>query len=93
MNTDNMILLNFMFTTVLAFIAYRQLILGKFEREREIEQMHQEIRNNMDYINGKVNEIEDRHDRDLLEIYRDLDNTMEALPKKKTTGLNSRIPL
>jgi hypothetical protein len=47
----------------------------------------------MDYINGKVNELEDRHDRDLLEIYRDLDNTMEALPKKKTTGLNSRIPL
>jgi len=93
MNTDNLVLLNFIFTIALAFVAYRQNIVGKFEREREVEQMHQEIRNNMDYINGKVNEIEDRHDRDLLEIYRDLDNTMEALPKKKTTGLNSRIPL
>jgi hypothetical protein len=93
MNTDNLVLLNFMFTTVLAFIAYRQNIVGKFQREREIEEMHQEIRNNIDYINNKVNELEDRHDRDLLEIYRDLDNTMEALPKKKTTGLNSRIPL
>ena len=92
MNTDNMILLNFMFTTVLAFIAYRQLILGKFEREREVEQLHQEIRNNMDYINSKVNELEDRHDRDLMEIYRDLDNMAESLPVKKTTGLNSRIP-
>ena len=92
MNTDNLVLLNFMFTTVLAFIAYRQNIVGKFQREREIEEMHQEIRNNMDYITSKVNELEDRHDRDLLEIYRDLDNTMEALPKKKTTGLNSRIP-
>lgn len=93
MNTDNMILLNFMFTTVLAFIVYRQFILGKFEREREIEQMHQEIRNNMDYINSKVNELEDRHDRDMMEVYRDLDNMTEALPTKKTTGLNSRIPL
>jgi Tfp pilus assembly protein PilO len=82
-----------MFTTVLAFIVYRQFILGKFEREREIEQMHQEIRNNMDYINSKVNELEDRHDRDMMEVYRDLDNMTEALPTKKTTGLNSRIPL
>jgi hypothetical protein len=82
-----------MFTTVLAFIAYRQLIVGKFEREREIEQIHQEIRNNADYINSKMNELEDRHDRDMMEVYRDLDNMTEALPTKKTTGLNSRIPL
>jgi hypothetical protein len=88
-----MILLNFMFTTVLAFIAYRQLIVGKFQREREIEQIHQEIRNNADYINSKMNELEDRHDRDMMEVYRDLDNMTEALPTKKTTGLNSRIPL
>jgi hypothetical protein len=93
MNTDNLVLLNFMFTTVLAFIAYRQNIVGKFERERDTEQIHQEIRNNADYINSKMNELEDRHDRDLLEIYRDLDNVTDALPKKKTTGLNSRIPL
>ena len=93
MNTDNLVLLNFIFTIVLAFVAYRQNIVGKFQREREIEQMHQEIRNNMDYINSKVNELEDRHDRDMMEVYRDLDNMTEALPTKKTTGLNSRIPL
>ena len=93
MNTDNLVLLNFIFTVVLAFIAYRQNIIGKFQRERETEELHQEIRNNVDYINGKLNEMEDRHDRDLMEIYRDLDNMTETLSKKKTTGLNSRIPL
>lgn len=93
MNTDNLVLLNFIFTIVLAFVAYRQNIIGKFQRERETEELHQEIRNNVDYINGKLNEMEDRHDRDLMEIYRDLDNMTETLPKKKTTGLNSRIPL
>lgn len=93
MNTDNLVLLNFMFTTVLAFIAYRQNIVGKFQRDREVEEIHQEIRNQTEYFNRRLDNFEDRMDRDMLEIYRDLDNTMEALPKKKTTGLNSRIPL
>jgi hypothetical protein len=93
MNTDNMILLNFIFTTVLAFIAYRQNIVGKFQRERETEQIHQEIRNQGEFFTDRLDSFQDRVDRDMLEIYRDLDNTMEALPKKKTTGLNSRIPL
>lgn len=93
MNTDNLILLNFIFTTVLAFIAYRQNIVGKFQRERETEQIHQEIRNQGEFFTDRLDSFQDRVDRDMLEIYRDLDNTMEALPKKKTTGLNSRIPL
>lgn len=93
MNTDNLVLLNFIFTTVLAFIAYRQNIVGKFQRERETEQIHQEIRNQGEFFTDRLDSFQDRVDRDMLEIYRDLDNTMEALPKKKTTGLNSRIPL
>jgi hypothetical protein len=93
MNTDNLVLLNFMFTTVLAFIAYRQNIVGKFEREREVEQMHQEIRNQSEYFNGRLDNFEDRMDRDVIELYNDMDKMTEALPKKKTTGLNSRIPL
>jgi hypothetical protein len=84
---------NFILTVVLAFLVYRQAVVYTFRREREVEEIHQEIRNNMDYINGKVNELEDRHDRDLMEIYRDLDNMTDTLSKKKTTGLNSRIPL
>jgi len=93
MNTDNLVLLNFMFTTVLAFIAYRQNIVGKFQRDREVEEIHQEIRNNMDYVNGRLDNFEDRMDRDLIELYKDMDRMTDALPKKKTTGMNSRIPL
>ena len=93
MNTDTMVLISIMYTSVLAFLAYRQLVVGKFEREREVEQIHQEIRNQGEYFTDRLESFQDRVDRDMLEIYRDLDNTMEALPKKKTTGLNSRIPL
>ena len=93
MNTDNMILLNFIFTTVLAFVAYRQNIVGKFQREREIEQIHQESRNQSEFFADRLDSFQDRVDRDMLEIYRDLDNMTQALPTKKTTGLNSRIPL
>jgi hypothetical protein len=93
MNTDNLVLLNFMFTTVLAFIAYRQNIVGKFQRDREVEEIHQEIRNNMDYVNGRLDNFEDRMDRDMIELYKDMDRMTDALPKKKTTGINSRIPL
>ena len=93
MNTDNMILLNFIFTTVLAFVAYRQNIVGKFQRERENQQIHQEIRNQSEFFADRLDSFQDRVDRDMLEIYRDLDNMTQALPTKKTTGLNSRIPL
>ena len=93
MNTDNLVLLNFMFTTVLAFVAYRQNIVGKFQRDREVEEIHQEIRNNMDYVNARLDNFEDRMDRDLIELYKDMDRMTDSLPKKKTTGMNSRIPL
>jgi hypothetical protein len=84
---------NFFMTVALAFIAYRQYVIGGFRRERENEELHQEIRNNMDYINGRLDNFEDRMDRDLIDLYKDMDRVAESLPKKKTTGMNSRIPL
>ena len=93
MNTDNMILLNFIFTTVLAFVAYRQNIVGKFQRERETEQIHQEIRNQSEFFADRLDSFQNSMDRDVIQLYNDMDKMTEALPKKKTTGLNSRIPL
>ena len=54
MNYENIVMLNFFMTVALAFIAYRQNVIGGFRREREYEEIHQEIRNNMDYVNGGV---------------------------------------
>lgn len=93
MNTDNMILLNFIFTTVLAFVAYRQNIVGKFQRERENQQIHQEIRNQSEFFADRLDSFQNSMDRDVIQLYNDMDKMTEALPKKKTTGLNSRIPL
>jgi hypothetical protein len=93
MNIENIVMLNFFLTVALAFIAYRQHVVGGFRRERDNEEIHQEIRNSMDYVNGRLDNFEDRMDRDMIEIYRDLDAIQEERPKKKTTGLNSRIPL
>jgi hypothetical protein len=93
MNTDNMVMFNFILTVVLAFITYRQHVVGGFRREREREEIHQEIRNQTEYFNGRLDNFEDRMDRDMLDLYKDMDKVADALPKKKTTGLNSRIPL
>ena len=93
MNFENIVMLNFFMTVALAFIAYRQHVVGGFRRQREIEEIHQEIRNNMDYVNGRLDNFEDRMDRDLIDLYKDIDRVTESLPKKKTTGMNSRIPL
>jgi len=93
MNTDNMVMFNFIFTVVLAFITYRQHVVGGFRREREQEEIHQEIRNQSEYFNGRLDNFEDRMDRDMIELYKDMDFITDSLPKKKTTGLNSRIPL
>ena len=93
MNYENIVMLNFFMTVALAFIAYRQHVVGGFRRQREIEEIHQEIRNNMDYVNGRLDNFEDRMDRDLIDLYKDIDRVTESLPKKKTTGMNSRIPL
>jgi ferritin-like protein len=93
MNIENMVMLNFFVTVVLAFIAYRQYVVDGFNRQKQIEEIHQEIRNNMDSINRRVNEVQDDYFRDMNEVYRDLDAMIQDLPKKSTKGLNSRIPL
>jgi hypothetical protein len=92
MNTDNMILLNFAFSIVLAFFVYRQYVIGGFRREREQEEIHQEIRNNMDYVNGRLDNLQDRIDRDMIDLYRDLQDVETKQRKKNPKGLDSRIP-
>jgi len=93
MNYENMVMLNFFMTVALAFIAYRQHVIGGFRREREHEDIHQEIRNNNEYFNGRIDGLEDRIDRDMVEVYRDLDKLVQEQPKKNHKGINSRIPL
>lgn len=90
MNFENFVLLNFVFTVGLAFMMYRQHVVGGFRRERETEEIHQEIRNNMDYVNGRLDNLQDRIDRDMIDLYRDLQAVEN--PKKNPKGLNSRIP-
>jgi hypothetical protein len=92
MNTDNMILLNFAFSVVLAFVAYRQAVVYTFRRERETQEIQQEIRNNMDYVNGRLDNLQDRIDRDMIELYRDLQEVEGKNRKKNPKGLDSRIP-
>jgi len=92
MNTDNMVMFNFILTVVLAFITYRQHVVGSFRRERENEEMHQEIRNNMDYINGRLDNLQDRIDRDMIDLYRDLQEVEGKNRKKSPKGLDTRIP-
>ena len=90
MNTDNMVMFNFILTVVLAFVVYRQAVVYTFRRERENNEIHQEIRNNMDYVNGRLDNLQDRIDRDMIDLYRDLQAVEN--PKKNPKGLNSRIP-
>jgi len=92
MNIDNMVMFNFILTVVLAFLVYRQAVVYTFRREREVEEIHQEIRNNMDYVNGRLDNLQDRIDRDMLDLYRDLQDVHDKNPKKNPKGLNSRIP-
>lgn len=92
MNIDNMVMFNFILTVVLAFLVYRQAVVYTFRREREVEEIHQEIRNNMDYVNGRLDNLQDRIDRDMLDLYRDLQDVQDKNPKKNPKGLNSRIP-
>ena len=90
MSTEAFAVFNFMFTCVLAFMMYRHHVIGGFRRERETEEIHQEIRNNMDYVNGRLDNLQDRIDRDMIDLYRDLQAVEN--PKKNPKGLNSRIP-
>jgi sensor domain CHASE-containing protein len=92
MNLDNIVMFNFILTVVLAFLVYRQAVVYTFRRERENDEMHQEIRNNMDYVNGRLDNLQDRIDRDMLDLYRDLQDTETKQRKKNPKGLDSRIP-
>ena len=92
MNIDNMVMFNFILTVVLAFVVYRQAVVYTFRRERENDEIHQEIRNNMDYVNGRLDNLQDRIDRDMVDLYRDLQDVCDKNPKKNPKGLNSRIP-
>ena len=92
MNIDNMVMFNFILTVVLAFVVYRQAVVYTFRRERENDEIHQEIRNNMDYVNGRLDNLQDRIDRDMCDLYRDLQDVQNKNPKKNPKGINSRIP-
>jgi sensor domain CHASE-containing protein len=92
MNLDNIVMFNFILTVVLAFLVYRQAVVYTFRRERENDEMHQEIRNNMDYVNGRLDNLQDRIDRDMLELYRDLEQVEDKPRKKNPKGLDSRLP-
>lgn len=92
MNIDNMVMFNFILTVVLAFVVYRQAVVYTFRRERENDEIHQEIRNNMDYVNGRLDNLQDRIDRDMCDLYRDLQDVQDKNPKKNPKGINSRIP-
>ena len=85
---ENIALVNFVLFVGLAFWMYRTNLLQRYEYERQFEALHQELRNN-------VKILEEERSRDMDTLYRDIDAMWERIqtPKKKTTGINSRIPL
>ena len=87
MNYENIVMLNFFMTVGLMFITYRQHVIGSFRREREREEIHQEIRNNIEYVNGRLDNFEDRMDRDMVEVYRDLNDMSKERPKKSKVNI------
>jgi len=92
MSTEVFALINFVFTSVLAFMMYRYYVLNGFENQKRNEEIHQEMRNQMESVNGRLDNFENRINRDLMDMYREMNSITEALPKKKTTGRNSQIP-
>ena len=89
MNLENMLLLNFIFTVGFAFWTLRTTMSMRHDTERYLEQTHQEIRNNVNILEEKIN-------RDVEYLQREVDVLHQQLytaTKKKTTGINSRIPL
>ena len=93
MNFENFVLVNFILTVGLAFLVYRQAVVYTFRRERENEEIRQEIRNQSEYFNRRVDEVESETWRHLNRIEDTVLDMKEQQPKKGTKGLNSRIPL
>ena len=89
MNLENMLLLNFIFTVGLAFWTLRTTMSMRHDAERYLEQTHQEIRNNANILEEKINRDVDYLQREVDVLHEQLHNAT----KKKTTGINSRIPL
>ena len=89
MNIENMLLLNFIFTVGLAFWALRTIMNMRYDTERHFEQAHQEIRNNVNILEEKINRDVDYLQREVDVLHEQLHNAT----KKKTSGINSRIPL
>lgn len=89
MNIENMLLLNFIFTVGLAFWTLRTTMSMRHDTERYLEQTHQEIRNNVNILEEKINRNVDYLQREVDVLHEQVYNAT----KKKTTGINSRIPL
>ena len=85
---ENVALVNFILFVGLTFWMYRTNLLQRHEYDRRFEQLHQELHNNI-----KI--LDEEHNKDMNTLYRDIDTLWEQVntPKKKTTGINSRIPL
>jgi len=87
---ENVALVNFVLLVGLVFWMYRTNLLQRHEYDRRFEELHQELHNN-------VKVLEDQRTRDTEIVYREIDTLWERVsnptPKKKTSGINSRIPL
>lgn len=89
MNIENMLLLNFIFTVGLAFWALRTTMNMRHDTERHFEQVREEIRNNINILEDKINRDADYLQREVDVLHEQVYNAT----KKKTTGINSRIPM
>ncbi len=92
MSTEAFTVFNFMLTCVLGFIVYRQHVVGGFENQRKIEEIHQEIRNQTESFDRRVEATEDAIWRNIDQLHETVYKIQDQQPKKSTKGLNSRIP-
>ena len=92
MNTDNLLLLNFILIVALAFVVYRQAVVYTFRSEREIQEIHQEIRNQAESFDRRIESTEQVLWRNIDQLHETVYKIQDEQPKKSTKGLNSRIP-
>lgn len=92
MSTEAFVVFNFMFTCVLAFFMYRQHVVGGYENIRKIEELHQEIRNQAESFDRRLETTDDAIWRNIDQLHETVYKIQDTQPKKNTKGLNSRIP-
>jgi len=92
MTTEVFALINFVFTSVLAFMMYRHYVLGSFENQKKNEEIHQEIRNVHESLDRRIDETEDAIWRNVDQLHETVYKIQDGQPKKSTKGINSRIP-